>query len=309
MDNSDLTRLHALLLKYSHVPEFGAAAAAAAALAAAATVTAAGPVTVQAAPPSQLALGQRHDAEAMQGATRKRKGLAAASPAKSHKTGRRSRRLNPNQPTTEMYTIVPELESLREEWPGKKLPGVDSWITVFGDDDDASVEHWQQRGYAEIAGNMLQRPVMIQFPPDVPRVTCKALLEFISSFFFGLTCVYSECGVDETQFIGPTQYECGPQCNADELLDHLDQQARQNRAWQVMVTSHDLVYDDVNFLFGLSSSYAAACVLSVSRLADVPGGMEGPTFFCADGAADGTRDGPQPWVRSLCCERVPDEWM
>jgi predicted Zn-dependent protease len=270
MDDGDLRRLHALLLKYSHVPAFGAAAAAAAALAAAADVTAAGPVTVRAAPPSQ---------EAMQGATRKRKGLTLASSVISNKKGRRSRRLNPNTPTSEMYTIVPELESLRDEWPGKKLPGEDSWITVFGDDDDASVEHWHESGFAEKAEKVLQRPVMVQFPPNVPRATCKALLEFISCFFFGLTCVYSECGVDETQFVGPTQNEYGPQCNADELIYHLEEQARQNRAWQVMVTSHDLGSDGVNFLFGLSSFDAAACVLSVSRLADVPGGMEGPAFF------------------------------
>lgn len=51
-EEGDLSQLHALLLKYQHVPEFAAAAAAAAALAAA------GPAAAEAAPPSQSVASQ-----------------------------------------------------------------------------------------------------------------------------------------------------------------------------------------------------------------------------------------------------------
>ncbi len=218
--------------------------------------------------------------------TRKRKAATAASAASaakrrnvagSRKAGRKSGRLNRSMPTTEAYTIVPELECLRGEWPGKRVGGENSWIAIFGDEDDASVEEWQQSGYAEMAENVLLTQAVVQFPPELSDVTRQALLEFVSSFFFGLNCAEGELGVDEDEFVGLEQDDYGPQCDADELLEHLIEQ--QDGMWQVMVTSHDLVGLSLNFLFGLSSYDNPACVLSVRRLASLPGGPKGSMFF------------------------------
>ena len=188
-------------------------------------------------------------------------------PTMSKEPRRKSRRLNPNMPTDAVYAVDPALEALRGAWPGKRPAGALDWMTVFDEGSDhfadlQLVDKWRSSGHARPANRLVTQTLNVHFPPTVDAELRRDLVTYLQASLGVVCAAMDNVLVDEPQFFlqhrAPRHY--GPQLDAEAIID-----AMPEASWNAVVTEYDLALKDMNFVFGLSSFYTPACVMSACR--------------------------------------------
>jgi predicted Zn-dependent protease len=196
---------------------------------------------------------------------------AASRSAVQNLSRRKSRRLDPDQPTDAAYTTLPALEPLRRVWPAILPTGVRDWLAMHPYDGIVDDLAWFTK---HLEGAPVPE-VFIRFPEAMLEDT-KAQLANFCGVALGVAVKWDDPNPSlDMSSIRSRGGPFGKQLHADDMLEHSSSPNGTAQRWPqgrwrifVIMTDHDLYMDGFKFLFGLSSPYRAKCVLSTRRWTD-----------------------------------------
>lgn len=174
---------------------------------------------------------------------------------------RKSRRLNPDQPTDLVYQCDSRFDKIKKIWPGKSSIDFMDWMMMNEREEDEEEEKELQNFRLNI--NISE--ICIQLPSDMADVMKNNIVEYIL-VFFQLPHIRTTTLIDESEYVNPRRNRgFGQQIYADKVLNtYCHYNYLMPHVWRIIVTDYDLMATGFNFLLGMSGG--VTCIASTNRI-------------------------------------------